>query len=295
MSLFNGKDLTGWAVDSGAAERWKVEDGHIKGTGAGSATRGWLLSDKEYENFVLNLEFQVAAKADGAVGIRARPGDNVNGVPHHLAIKLTGYTEPTLPHIGALYYWGNTWQQSKPSKPVADGGWNKLTVQVQGDELRVSVNGEEVQDLRLSDIAKKANVFPGAKRAAGRIGLQQHSGEVRYRNIEIKEGPADPFQEKSVWVSTAGQQKTLTVIERKGETFRARFEIGVGFERVVSGTVKDGKISWLAKDVQAIRGGVGGDNQATITSDKDGPLLDFTYRVKGGSGGAFQLRLKTAK
>ncbi len=294
--LFNGKDLAGWSVDSGPAARWKVEDGHIKGTGAGSTSRGWLLSDKEYENFVLNLEFQVAAEADGGVGIRAQSGDKVGALPHHLAIKLTGYSKPALPQIGALYYWPNTWQlSSKPAKLAPSGGWNKLTVQVRGDELQVSVNGEEVQNLSLGDIAKKPNVFPGAKRTSGRVGLQQHSGEILFRNIEIKELPADPFQEKSVWVNTAGASKTLTVIERKGETFRALLTIGGTIERLVSGTVKDGKISWLAKDVQVIRGGAGGDNQATLTSDKDGPLLDFTFRDKDGSGGAFQLRLKTAK
>jgi hypothetical protein len=47
--------------------------------------------------------------------------------------------------------------------------------------------------------------------------------------------------------------------------------------------------------VRAIKGGVGGDNQATITSDKDGDLLDFTYSDKGRTIGAFVLRLKTGK
>ena len=60
VSLFNGKDPTGWTVDSGDAARWQVKDGAIIGTGAGSNTRGWLLSEKEYTNFNLSLEFQVA-------------------------------------------------------------------------------------------------------------------------------------------------------------------------------------------------------------------------------------------
>ena len=238
VSLFNGKDLTGWSVDSGAAERWKVEQGQIKGTGIGSADRGWLLSDKEYENFVLTLEFQVAAEADGAVGIRARSGEMEGGLPHHLAIKLTGYTSPAMPRIGAFYYWPNVWQQpSKQAEVAPKGEWNRLTVQVQGDELQVSVNGQEVQNLSLGELAKKANVFPGARRSSGRIGLQQHTGEIRFRKIEIKEltsaktapapeqpvpaPPADPFQPKSVWVDD-GRSKTLTVMERKGEMFRAQ-------------------------------------------------------------------------
>ncbi len=66
------------------------------------------------------------------------------------------------------------------------------------------------------------------------------------------------------------------VIERKGEKFLARFVIGNNLDREVAGTVKDGKLSWLAKDVRVIKGEPGGDNQATITRDKDGDLLDFT-------------------
>ena len=498
VSLFNGKDLTGWSVDSGAAERWKVEEGQIKGTGIGSAGRGWLLSEKEYENFVLTLEFQAAAEADGAVGIRARPGEMEGGLPHHLAIKLTGYTNPALPRIGAFYYWPNTWQQpSKQAEVAPKGEWNKLTVRVQGDELRISVNGQEVQNLSLAEFAKKPNVFPGVNRPSGRIGLQQHTGEIRFRNIEIKElppaeapaptapaadgfvplfngkdltgwktdpkqpgnwrvenglltgsgaishlftergdfkdfdlhaevrvnqdgnsgiyfhapfglansdaypggyevqichrynqpafltgslvglvkapilglaadewftmeiiavgkeytvkvnnkttayyvdehgtasqghfalqvwkpattvvqfrnieikelppaktaptpeqpapaPPADPFQANSVWVND-GKAMTLTVLERKGETFHARFVIGNSLERMVTGTVKDGKVSWLAKDVRVIKGGPGADNQATITRDKDGDLLNFTYGDKGRTIGAFVLRLK---
>ncbi len=85
---------------------------------------------------------------------------------------------------------------------------------------------------------------------------------------------------------------TLTVLERKGETFHARFVIGNSLERMVTGTVKDGKVSWLAKDVRVIKGGPGADNQATITRDKDGDLLNFTYGDKGRTIGAFVLRLK---
>jgi hypothetical protein len=107
--------------------------------------------------------------------------------------------------------------------------------------------------------------------------------------------PVDPFRTKSVWVNDA-QKMRLTVLERKGETFRARFAIGDSLDREVSGTVKDDKVSWLATDVRAVKGGAGGDNQATITSDKDGDLLDFTWRVQSsGATGAFVLRLKTAK
>ena len=65
---------------------------------------------------------------------------------------------------------------------------------------------------------------------------------------EPKQSPkADPFAEKSVWVNTGTVRQVLTVTERKGETFRARFEIGAGIDRDVSGTVKDVKVSCSPK------------------------------------------------
>jgi hypothetical protein len=106
--------------------------------------------------------------------------------------------------------------------------------------------------------------------------------------------PVDPFRAKSVWINDE-QKMNLTVLERKGETFRARFVIGPTIDREVTGTVKDGKLSWLAKDVKAVNGNGGGDNQATITRDNDGDLLEFTWSVQGSGSGVFVLRLKTGK
>jgi len=51
----------------------------------------------------------------------------------------------------------------------------------------VAVNGQDVQELDLDRIAQREKVLPGVKRASGRIGLQQHSGEVRFRDVQIKD------------------------------------------------------------------------------------------------------------
>ena len=188
VPLFNGKDLSGWVVDSGDSKRWQVSDGQIVGIGSGSSSRGWLLSEKEYANFILNLEFQVAAEADGTVGFRALSGEMVGNLPHHLAVKLTGYSKPNRPRSGALYWWPNTWEQPKKAiKLRPEGDWNELAMQVQGQELLVWVNGQEAQKLSLDQFARKEKGFPGLKRSSGRIGLQQHTGEIRFRKIEIKD------------------------------------------------------------------------------------------------------------
>lgn len=101
---------------------------------------------------------------------------------------------------------------------------------------------------------------------------------------------ADAFQVKTVWVGD-NPRKALTVTERKGERFTAVFEIGDETDRVVTGTIRDGKISWMAKDVRVIRGSAGGDNHGTLGSDEVGDKIDFVWRNDNGSSGTFSLRL----
>jgi len=189
------------------------------------------------------------------------------------------------------------------------------------DDAEVLVDGEKVTVTWGAD-RKSAEVT--VQRGSHQVVAKQGGIEVIGEKVEIKDGKrsvltarfdkqtppnpnpdpsatkpvdpdrkaaADPFQPNSVWVNAA-QKLTLTVIERKGEKFLARFESGDKIVREVSGTVKDGKVTWLAKDVRAIKGKVGGDNQGTITKDKDGNLIDFVWRHADGPSGTFTLRLR---
>ncbi|MBX9585158.1 MAG: hypothetical protein K2X87_33035, partial [Gemmataceae bacterium] len=100
---------------------------------------------------------------------------------------------------------------------------------------------------------------------------------------------------KSVWARD-NPRGVLTVTERKGERFTATFEVGNDIERVVTGTIKDGKLSWLARDVRVVRGGgPGGDNHGTLGSDESGEKIDFVWRGDNGSTGTFTLRLRKGK
>jgi hypothetical protein len=110
--------------------------------------------------------------------------------------------------------------------------------------------------------------------------------------------PADAFKVKSVWVDETDAEKSLTVTEREGEKFKATFKYRKKIEREITGTIKAGKVSWLAKDVRAIRGDAGGDNQGTLGNDEKGDKIDFVWenpnRDVGGKG-KFTLRLEKAK
>lgn len=120
--------------------------------------------------------------------------------------------------------------------------------------------------------------------------VQQELDEFKRSGPVAAVTAADSFQAKTVWVDD-NPRTVLTVTERKGERFTATFEIGDKIERVVTGTIRDGKISWMAKDVRVIRGSPGGDNHGTLGSDKVGDKIDFVWRSDDGSSGTFSLRL----
>jgi hypothetical protein len=68
---------------------------------------------------------------------------------------------------------------------------------------------------------------------------------------------------------------TLTVLERKGDQFKALYEIPKHLRtpkhsREISGTVKNGSIEWFAKDVKVLEGHEGQDTSGTI---KDNTIL----------------------
>lgn len=100
------------------------------------------------------------------------------------------------------------------------------------------------------------------------------------------EEDASPFKEKSVWRQLDNAGFVLTIIERKGETFRATMNSTNGkWERLIAGTVKGNQVIWLAKDSRDLKGGpIGRDHFGTITSDKDGDKLDVVWRDAVGTG-----------
>jgi hypothetical protein len=98
---------------------------------------------------------------------------------------------------------------------------------------------------------------------------------------------ADLIQPRTVWVGDGENARlTLTITERRGETFRASFEVGSKIIREVSGTIKNGKLTWNARDVHVIKGTRGGDNVGIVNGDK----IDFEWRSATGGKGTFTLQ-----
>jgi serine/threonine protein kinase len=199
VSLFNGKNLTGWKVEHGDPKLWEAANGEIIAWGKDPKTRNYLLTERAYANFRLGLEFNLAKGASCSIILRGLWGEKLpwNGQPlaNHPEFKLfrSGGGEQT----GTTHWVRNAIavapSQSAEMRPP--GEWNRLEIELKGHSLRAWVNDKQiVSDTLAADARLPDGTIPALNRSAGRIGLYQYSGVVRFRKIEVKELPADEVQ-----------------------------------------------------------------------------------------------------
>jgi hypothetical protein len=190
VALFNGKDLKGWKVLDGKMEVWKAEDGLLVVDGKGG---GWLMTEREYADFELRLEFKMPKQGNSGVALRApfekgkRPShdgmeiqllDDVWHKENYKGLKPTQLT-------GSIY---DVVPPSKDAlKPV--GEWNQMMIVARGRKVSVELNGTKVVDANLDDHKDREKDHPGLKREKGHLGLQSHDGRVEFRNLYVKEFP----------------------------------------------------------------------------------------------------------
>lgn len=175
ITLFNGKDLTGWTVHG--TEKWYVDDGILICESGPDKAYGYLATDRSFKDMDLTLEFK--QEADGNSGVFFR--SSLDGT------KITGWQAEVAPpghDTGGIYEsYGRGWlikpDKSKDSA-LKMGEWNKMRVRVVGDEVTTWLNGQEMIHLEDEKIGQ----------AEGQIALQIHDGggiKVRWRNIKVKE------------------------------------------------------------------------------------------------------------
>lgn len=182
--LFNGKDLTGWKIIGGKDGSWKVENNVLFTDGDGG---GWLSTEKEFTNFLLELEFRVPEGGNSGVMIRA---------PQYGNPSYTGMEIQVLDDYAAQYaklkpwqYTGSVYAVEPASKRVTKKAnqWQKMKIRCEGPMIQVVLNGVQIVDTNLISHMDKEAGHPGIKRRKGHIGLQNHSTKIEYRNIKITE------------------------------------------------------------------------------------------------------------
>ena len=174
VSLFNGKDLTGWKIHG--TEKWFVENGNLVCESGPDKQYGYLSTNKTYKNFELTLEFKQEANGNSGVFFRS----SIDGV------KISGWQCEVAPinhHTGGIYEsYGRGWliqPDSTKEKYLKTGKWNKLKLRVVGDEVTTWLNGHQMIYIKDEKI--------GA--GNGFIALQIHDGggiKVRWRKLKLK-------------------------------------------------------------------------------------------------------------
>lgn len=181
ISLFNGKDLTGWKPfipDFGApASVWSVNDGVLVCSGNPA---GYIRTEKDFTNFILKLEWRwPEGKNPGNSGVLLRMQGPDKVWPRSVEAQLQSGSAGDFWNIDdfqmttdpARTNGRNTKKTAAAERPV--GEWNEYEIIVNDGDVILRVNGQEVN--RATNVA----VLPG------KICLQSEGAEIHFRNIRI--------------------------------------------------------------------------------------------------------------
>lgn len=172
VSLFNGKDLSGWKAYGDG--KFEVKDGAIICQGT-KQKHGWLVSSKEYSNFILKLRFQWVRGNTGIQFRSALDGETMVGYQADLDLS-NEVTTGTLHEQGGRRMLQKTLVDGRTICDVS--GWNEYEIFAVGDRIQLFLNGIKTADFRDSRAAK------------GIFAFQAHENQdnlIRYKDIRVLE------------------------------------------------------------------------------------------------------------
>ena len=185
VSLFNGKDFTGW----GGAGKPEQSGYVIKEGGIIESTKKcrFLITEKEYSNYIFEFEFKLTAGANNGLGIHY-PG---KGDPAYtgMEIQILDNTHPKYAKLKDYQFHGGLYTlvaaKKGHLKPV--GEWNKEIVTVNGPNVKVELNGVVIMEANLDEVNKSKPKHNGAKRRKGHLCFCGHGAIISLKNLRIKE------------------------------------------------------------------------------------------------------------
>ena len=206
-AIFNGTDLDGWyaiktynprefaalsseeqeaqkvAAREATGEHWRVENGEIVNDGEGP----YLTTETDYRDFELMIEYKTVAGADSGIYLKATP-----------QVQIWDSTDETKHGIGADKGSGGLWNNSagadgKDPLELADkpfGEWNQFKIRQIGSRTDEWLNDKHiVKNAVMENYWDKQRKIPLI--AKGPIQLQTHGGEIRWRNVFVREIPLE--------------------------------------------------------------------------------------------------------
>ncbi len=200
--LFDGKTTKGWHTygKTTVGTAWKIDGGilHLDPTAKEKDQGGDLVTDKEYSNFHLKLDWKVAPKSNSGIifYINENPEKYKNTYETGLEMQVLdneGHPDGKITKHRSGNLYDLIKSDDEPVKAV--GEWNTAEIISKNGELTFNLNGITVVKTTLWNENWKALVA-GSKFKAwkdfgtfkkGKIALQDHGDAVWYKNIVIKE------------------------------------------------------------------------------------------------------------
>jgi acetyl esterase/lipase len=200
-AIFNGEDLTGWyglnphssaslqgeKKEANLAQQraefpqhWRIENGELVNDGHGP----YATTEEEFGDIELLLEYKTVANADSGIYLRGNP--QVQIWDWHQKFDPSKPTR--MPHMGSGGLFNNTpGKLGRDPSLLADkplGQWNQFRIRQIGARTWVTLNGRAVvEGAEMENFWDRKQPFP----ERGPIMLQTHGGEIRWRNIFVRD------------------------------------------------------------------------------------------------------------
>ena len=169
VSLFDGKDLSGWHEQkAGAAPAWKVENGDLVTPGNGPE----LINNSKFEDFKLHVEFNCGPESNSGVYLRGR---------YEVQIETDSPNDPPSQRLGGVY----GFLAPSPEPARTPDKWQTYDITLVGRTVTVVLNGTTILDNKeIPGITGGA--LDSHEEMPGPIYLQgSEKGHVRFRNMNI--------------------------------------------------------------------------------------------------------------
>ncbi len=285
INLFNGKDLTGWKQVNGKA-KYEVVDGVIVGTAVKDTPNSFIITEKTYGDFILEVSFKIDEGINSGIQFRSLQGPGADGRVMGYQMEVENNKERGW--SGGIYDEARRgWLYPVELNPSAKsaykwGDWNTYRIECIGTSMRTWVNGVPISYL-VDDLTSN-----------GFIALQVHSinkpeaeGKKTYwKNVRIQTEDLKPSPITEMVVVNL-IPNTLTALEKQqgfrmlwdGQTTKGwRSAFGTAFPEK-GWEIKDGALSVLSSN--GAESTNGGD---IVTEEKFSAFeLQFDFKFTEGA------------
>ncbi len=282
QDLFNGKDLNGWKQLNGKA-KYEVKDGAIVGTSTMNTPNSFLTTEKDYGDFILELEVMVDDKLNSGIQIRSESKpDYMNGRVHGYQVEID--PSPRGWAAGIYDEARRGWLYPGDLNPLAqtafkNNQWNKYRIEAIGNTIQTFLNGIPIAHL-IDDMTPK-----------GFICLQVHAinkpeqdgTQVKWKNVRIKTD--------NIKLSPSANIRIVNTIPN----YLSPDEAAQGWKLLYDGKSADQWRAYGGTDFPQKRWGFKDGTISVAKSDGSETGNDLVTREKFGPGFEFEFQFKLSE